>query len=250
MDTDEDFFALLAADLQEEPDLRLTVQRAVGYARALVRSDEASVRVHRRAALGMPPVVAATSTRAEGLAQLSLVHAAPGTPARETGPLAVDDVLLDARWPEWCAAVSARGYRSALAVPLLARDRDLGVLTLWSERPGAFRRHDDDAALAVLVRHVAVAVADLLASHDLEQARATRALVGQAQGILMERHGLDADTAFSVLRRHSQQGNLKLADVAHQLVATRSLPEAPRRRSARSAVDPARGSADGTPASA
>ena len=250
MDTDEDFFALLAADLQEEPDLRLTVQRAVGYARALLRSDEASVRVHRRAALGLAPVVAATSDRAEGLAQLSLAHAAPGTPVRATAPLAVDDVLLDHRWPDWCAAVSARGYRSALAVPLLARDRDLGVLTLWSERPGAFRRHDDHAALAVLVRHVAVAVADLLASHDLERARETRTLVGQAQGILMERHGLDADRAFAVLRRHSQQGNLKLADVARQLVTTRSLPEAPRRSPAPTAAGPARASAGGTPASA
>jgi len=246
---DEDFFALLTADLQEEPDLRVTVQRAVGYARSLMRCDEASVRVHRRVAPGPGPVVAATSARAEGLAQLSLAHAAPGTPVRETAPLAVDDVLVDARWPGWGASVAARGYRSALVVPLLARDRDLGVLTLWSRGVGAFRRHDDDAALDALVRHVAVAVADLLASHDLEAARESRALVGQAQGILMERHGLDADRAFAVLRRHSQQGNLKLADVAHQLVTTRRLPE-PTRRPARPAAGSGPSAAAGTPASA
>lgn len=250
MDRDEDFFGLLAADLQEEPDLRVTVQRAVGYARALLRCDEGSVRVHRRASLGPGPVVAATSTRAEGLAQLSLAHAAPGTPRRASAPVAVDDVLVDPRWPEWGAAVAARGYRSALAVPLAARDRDLGVLTLWSQRVGAFRRHDDDEALAVLVRHVAVAVADLLASHDLSAARESRTLVGQAQGILMERHGLDADRAFAVLRRHSQQGNLKLADVAHQLVTTRQLPEPSRRTAAPRAAGSGPSSAAGTPASA
>jgi AmiR/NasT family two-component response regulator len=54
-----------------------------------------------------------------------------------------------------------------------------------------------------------------------------RKLVGQAMGILMERFDLDADRAFAVLQRYSQNGNVKLRDVAQQLIDTRKLPHPP-----------------------
>ena len=49
-------------------------------------------------------------------------------------------------------------------------------------------------------------------------------LVGQAMGILMERFDMDADRAFAVLKRYSQDTNTKLRDVAQQLIDTRKLP--------------------------
>jgi len=50
------------------------------------------------------------------------------------------------------------------------------------------------------------------------------AKLGQAQSLLMERHGLDGDRAFEVLRRYSQDHNIKLRDVAAHLIETRQLP--------------------------
>ncbi len=52
-----------------------------------------------------------------------------------------------------------------------------------------------------------------------------RKLVGQAMGILMERYDLDADRAFAILKRYSQDTNTKLRDVAQRLITTRRLPE-------------------------
>jgi AmiR/NasT family two-component response regulator len=52
-----------------------------------------------------------------------------------------------------------------------------------------------------------------------------RKLVGQAQGILMERFDLTPDQAFAVLLRYSQDKNIKLRDVAELLVSRRSLPD-------------------------
>ena len=52
---------------------------------------------------------------------------------------------------------------------------------------------------------------------------AGRTVIGQAQGLLMERLGLDAAQAFDYLRRVSQTSHRKLSDVADELVRTRRL---------------------------
>ena len=49
-------------------------------------------------------------------------------------------------------------------------------------------------------------------------------MIGQATGILMERFDLEPDRAFSVLSRMSQQRNVKLREVAEQIVETRQVP--------------------------
>jgi AmiR/NasT family two-component response regulator len=58
----------------------------------------------------------------------------------------------------------------------------------------------------------------------------SRDVIGQAKGILMERHKLTADQAFGVLTRVSQELNRKLVDVARELSDTGAVPGANRRR--------------------
>ncbi|HET7329086.1 MAG TPA: ANTAR domain-containing protein [Nocardioidaceae bacterium] len=55
---------------------------------------------------------------------------------------------------------------------------------------------------------------------QLKTAVASRALIGQAQGVLMERFGLTREQAFAVLRRCSQDTNTKLRTIAEELVGT------------------------------
>ncbi|MEV5744906.1 ANTAR domain-containing protein [Microbispora rosea] len=55
---------------------------------------------------------------------------------------------------------------------------------------------------------------------QLRNAVAVRDLIGQAKGVLMERHKLTADQAFALLVRASQETNTKLADIAECLVDT------------------------------
>jgi response regulator NasT len=54
--------------------------------------------------------------------------------------------------------------------------------------------------------------------HDLEGAFGRRAVTERAKGILMERHTVDADAAFEMLRNHSRASNRKLLDVATAVV--------------------------------
>ncbi len=83
---------------------------------------------------------------------------------------------------------------------------------------------DDQAVGMALAAHVAVALAANRAIESRDLAIARRTIIGQAEGILMERFTLDADQAFSVLRRVSQHSQRKLYEVAADLVRTGELP--------------------------
>ena len=54
--------------------------------------------------------------------------------------------------------------------------------------------------------------------HSLQSAFQRRTIIEQAKGILMARHALDADSAFALLRNHSQNSGRKLADIATLIV--------------------------------
>ena len=73
--------------------------------------------------------------------------------------------------------------------------------------------------------HAALALDASLTVEGLNIALDGRKRIGQAEGILMERHGLDEDQAFGVLKRYSQDNNIKLRELAERIVATRQLPE-------------------------
>jgi response regulator NasT len=65
--------------------------------------------------------------------------------------------------------------------------------------------------------------------HNLQGALGRRAVIEQAKGILMARHAIDADDAFTMLRGRSQHNGQKLADVAQALVDSHLLLVSPRR---------------------
>ncbi|GAB6983533.1 ANTAR domain-containing protein [Nocardioides pyridinolyticus] len=59
---------------------------------------------------------------------------------------------------------------------------------------------------------------------QLEAALESRTVIARAQGILMERYGVDADAAFAILKRTSNTMNVKVVDIAASLIETRRLP--------------------------
>lgn len=140
--------------------------------------------------------------------------------------VSVPDLAAEARWPLFAARARVLGVGSMLSFQLFVTGDDLGALNLYSPEPHSF----DEESLHVGVlfaSHAAVALADAQQRDRLVQAIHTRDLIGQAKGILMERHKLTADQAFAVLVRVSQQTNRKLRDLAEQLTSTGELPTDP-----------------------
>ena len=110
-----------------------------------------------------------------------------------------------------------------LSYRLFTTEESLGALNLYSREPEAFDR-DDIYNGEALAAHVSVALA---ASRQAEQLgiAITRTVIGQAEGILMERFDISADQAFAVLGRVSSHSKVKLNRVAEQLVRTRETPK-------------------------
>lgn len=137
-----------------------------------------------------------------------------------------DELAEDSRWPRFGPEAAATGIRSVLAVALSANGTR-GALNLYACLPAAFGVLDraNGQIFATLALTAAEAhEEDLRHIESLERALVTREMIGQAIGILMERERITADQAFDILRRASQRLNVKLRDVAQNLVDTGERP--------------------------
>jgi GAF domain-containing protein len=135
----------------------------------------------------------------------------------------IDDTLQDGRWPDFAADAASLGVRSMLCVPLWVDQRCLGALSLYADQATAFTDLHGRVT-TLLATFAALALAEAQRADQLTAALVNRDIIGQAKGILMERHRITADAAFGFLTRVSQAENTKLAAIAAQLVATGELP--------------------------
>ena len=139
----------------------------------------------------------------------------------------VDDVAADRRWPEFARQAAELGVRSMLCYQLFVGADRLGAMNLYARTPGAFDDDSEDVGHLLAV-HAAMAVAGAEHEEHLRAAVTHRDLIGQAKGILMERHRITADQAFGVLARASKELNRKLVDIARELTDTGAVPHADR----------------------
>jgi GAF domain-containing protein len=140
----------------------------------------------------------------------------------------VDDVGADGRWPEFSRPAAELGVGSMLCFQLFVAGNRLGALNLYSRAPRAFDVESQDIGL-VFASHAAVALAGALNEQHLRTGMGNRDVIGQAKGILMERHKLTAPQAFAVLARVSQELNRRLIDIAVELTDTGIVPGDSRR---------------------
>lgn len=217
-------FAQMALELHANEDVARTVDGVLEYALKAVNCHYAGVIfVHGKSRV---ETAAATHPLVAELDRLQLeCGEGPDIDVLEDRfSLIVADTHTDRRWPKWAKAVAEAGIRSLLSVRLYTSSTTVGTLNLYDEQPARFDVADQEIA-HVLARHAAVALSTAMKTENLWQAIDSRKLVGQAQGILMERYGLNGDQAFAVLMRYSQDKNIKLRAVAEMLIETRSLPQ-------------------------
>jgi hypothetical protein len=126
------------------------------------------------------------------------------------------DLATDSRFPRYGPAATERGIRAQAGLALFQRARSRAALNLYAGSRGALR---DVEALAPLLAHQAtMTLGYALEVDNLRQAIDTRASIGRAVGIVMERYQVPEDRAFAFLARLSQDQNVKLRQVARNMV--------------------------------
>ena len=134
------------------------------------------------------------------------------------------------RWPEFVEAAQKVGIRASLSVPLLIGGIDeeqelVGSLNIYSQTAAAFDPFD-----AQLMRLYTVAAGQAISNAgrwqhsretvtQLETALTSRSDIDMAKGALMAVHGCDPGEAFARLVEESQRRNVKVRDVAVELLA-------------------------------
>lgn len=133
----------------------------------------------------------------------------------------VPDLTADGPWPELRAWILANTpVRGAMAYRLLVDETKVGALNLFADTAGALTTASaDTAAIVAAFTSVAAAAANhRQQAEDLRAGLRSNREIGKAIGLLMAFHHITDDEALEVLRRHSQETNVKLATVARGLL--------------------------------
>jgi hypothetical protein len=130
------------------------------------------------------------------------------------------DLSTDERWPRFSAGAIERGVYSSLSFQLCTHKKGGAALNLFSRVPQTFDMHTETIG-AMLATQAAIAIIASDRHTQFDSALASRDLIGQAKGIIMERFKIDAVAAFEMLRKLSQTSNEKLTSIAQRVVETR-----------------------------
>ncbi|MFJ4366670.1 GAF and ANTAR domain-containing protein [Streptomyces chartreusis] len=218
--------ASMARDLLAQDSVAATLERITASATELVEGcDAAGILVlHDSTVESLAPthqLVIDSDQLQERLGEGPCFDAARTAQGERVFRIA-DLTRLPQRWPAYAPQAHVLGVGSMMGFLLFTDDEDLGALNLYSHKPGAFT---DASELAgwLLASHAAVAFSSARTHAQMEQAVATRHLIGEAMGILMGSHHITEEQAFDVLRRYSQENNIKLREVARLVCERGSL---------------------------
>jgi len=147
--------------------------------------------------------------------------------------VSTEDLTTESRWPASRDALVRQGVRAVLGAPVVLGGVTVGSLDVYRDQPHRW----DDTESGALSRYSRVLETILEAAlrarqnkelaDQLQYALDNRVVVERAVGYLMAAHGVDAVTAFNLLRRTARDRRRKAVDVARHLLDTGALPEGP-----------------------
>jgi transcriptional regulator with GAF, ATPase, and Fis domain len=215
-----------ARELQQEPDTDAILEVSTRLAVENVEGcDVAGITLVRKERVIETPAFTHDAARRSDELQLEVGEGPALDSIRDHGVIHSADLAGDSRWRQWGPSVAEEtGLRSALCLRLFTTEETVGGLNLYAFERGAFDETAIEDGLAIAA-HVAVAVVAVRRVADLNLALESRTAIAAAVGILMERFNLSYERAFAVLSRISSQTNVKIRDLATELLETGTLRE-------------------------
>ena len=132
------------------------------------------------------------------------------------------DLTSGSKWPVLAAKILEKTQVRGMAGFRIRKDgQKVGALNVFSDTPGALTDHSLEQAI-MLTAYASVALAALDRGEEastLRRGLESNREIGKAIGLLMAMNDIDDDQAFQMLSKVSQEMNIKLAQVANQVIA-------------------------------
>jgi GAF domain-containing protein len=207
----------MEALLAERPDLEQTMRQLLGEAVRSTCSDAAALVLAtdgvRVAALASEEPAAETD-----LLQWELAEGPGLESLRSQLDFMTGDVGADTRWPHWGPRAAAIGWLSVVSKRLSVSHQCFGALNLYSRNRDAFGPRDLEVA-EFFARYASLSLAGAHERDALLTASQSRQTIGIAEGILMQRHALDPEAAFTRLRQRGRKHHTTLLVAAQQIAS-------------------------------
>lgn len=142
-----------------------------------------------------------------------------GEVVRTKTSMAIEDVRREKRYFYRELAVK-EGLTSMLAVPMIVKDRAVGVINVYTKEPHSFAQ-DEIGVLQMVANQAAVAVENtklMEESLKAKEALETRKLVERAKGVLMKMQNLSEDAAHRVIHRKSMDTCKSMKEIAESIL--------------------------------
>jgi GAF domain-containing protein len=177
--------------------------------------------------------VMASSSEAMRILELFEIQAQEGPclDCYRTGEPVINQDLAatQTRWPTFTNEALEAGFKSVHALPMRLRGTIIGALNLFNISPGKMAENDivaaqafaDVATIAVLQHRAAIEARVI--KDQLNFALNSRIIIEQAKGVIAERENLDMNASFSRLRTYARENNLRLIDVAQEIIEGKTL---------------------------
>jgi GAF domain-containing protein len=202
-------------------DIENVMTRVVQFATETLGITDGSIFLAHSTSLG-PYFESVVPTSPEVVKVDELQHDIGAGPAIDaltsSEPVFSPDLRADDRWQQWSVSAVDLGITGVISARLRARERTIGALNLYGHSQHTLSQ-TDEKTVKQLAKHVAATLAAAIDQSTLNAALLTRSVIARAQGLLMERYGVTEDRAFGVLKRISQDNNVKIREVAERVAA-------------------------------
>ena len=149
-----------------------------------------------------------------------------GMVARDKEAVIIKDVQADDRYKSKKLA-EKEGFVSMLSVPMMVKDRLIGVINVYTVQPYDFTRSDVDL-LSAVANQAAVAIENtelMVKTRVIQEELETRKKVEKAKGILMKDQKLSEDEAYKLMRKSSMNKRVSMKEIAEAIILSHEIRE-------------------------
>ena len=138
----------------------------------------------------------------------------------------IESLAEESRWPAFVPLAMDEGIASILSTPLIAADRPVGALNIYSNTERAFGTQQQELAAVFATQASGIVAGDGSNVTDeqmgtrIADGLGSRAVLAQAQGVLMTREGITAEVAAATLHRSARAAGTSVLEHATDVVAS------------------------------